>query len=90
MNGKNLELRRGCEIFPNAVDFGILREGVTYASDFELFNVGIDSCRFKIKQPPAESGLKVIFKPGPVRILFCMLFSTAISVYYKFCVRFFF
>jgi len=70
MNGKNLELRRGCEVFPNAIDFGILREGVTYASDFELFNVGIDSCRFKIKPPPPESGLNVLFKPGPVRIHF--------------------
>ncbi len=66
VNGKHLELRRGCEIYPHKIKFGVLREAVTYACDFELFNVGIDACRFKIKQPPAETGLKVLFKPGPV------------------------
>ncbi len=66
LKGKPLDLRRGCEIYPNIIRFGLLREGCTYAADFELVNVGIDSCRFKIKQPPAESGLKVMFKPGPV------------------------
>ena len=29
-------------------------------------NVGIDSCRFKITQPPPSTGLKVLFQPGPV------------------------
>lgn len=68
MNDKCLEIRRGCEIFPSFIQFGCLREGVTYASDFELVNVGIDACRFRIKQPPAETGLKVLFKPGPVSL----------------------
>jgi hypothetical protein len=69
-NGKHLEFRRGCEIFPQQIQFGVLREGVTYACDFELVNVGIDACRFKIKQPAAETGLKVVYKPGPVRPVF--------------------
>ncbi len=77
MNGKSLELRRGCEIFPNTIKFDILREGVTYAADFELVNVGIDACRFKVKQPPLDSGLKVVFKPGPVSF-FSIHFKTLI------------
>ena len=67
LNGKSLELRRGIEVYPKEIKFGILREGFSYVVDFELFNVGIDACRFKIKQPPPESGMKILFKPGPVR-----------------------
>ena len=37
-------------------------------ADFELINVGIDACRFKVKQPPPESGLKIMYKPGPVKL----------------------
>ena len=66
LNGKSLEKRRGCDVYPSQISFGILREGFTYVVDFELINVGIDACRFKIKQPPPESGLKVMYKPGPV------------------------
>lgn len=66
LNGKSLELRRGIEVYPKEIKFGVLREGFSYIVDFELFNVGIDACRFKIKQPPADTGLKVLFKPGPV------------------------
>ncbi len=65
-NGKSLYLRRGCEIYPNKVDFGILREGVTYATDLELINVGIDICRFKVEAFPISSDYRVLFKPGPV------------------------
>jgi hypothetical protein len=68
MNGKFLEKRRGCEIYPSEIKFGILREGVNYAADFKLVNVGVDACRFKIKQPPLESGIKLIYKSGPVNI----------------------
>lgn len=69
MNGKSLERRRGCEVYPSEIKFGILREGVNYAAEFKLVNVGLDACRFKIKQPPLESGLKLVYKSGPVRFL---------------------
>ncbi|KAI1885164.1 hypothetical protein AGOR_G00217370 [Albula goreensis] len=29
-------------------------------------NVGVDSCRFSIKQPPPATGIKVLYSPGPV------------------------
>jgi hypothetical protein len=69
LNNKPLNRRRGLEIYPNELKLGILREGVSYITEFKLLNVGIDLCRFKIKQPPVETGLKVVFKPGPVKIL---------------------
>ncbi|XP_072116435.1 sperm-associated antigen 17 isoform X3 [Mobula birostris] len=57
---------RGFELFPREMNFGILQEGLTYASTVTLKNVGIDSCRFRVKQPPPSTGLRVHFKPGPV------------------------
>ncbi len=66
MNRKSLEKRRGLECFPKEIKFGILREGFTYITDFKLTNVGIDVCRFKIRQPLPDTGIKIIFKPGPV------------------------
>lgn len=66
LNGRSLDKRRGLDVYPKEIKFGILREGFTYVCDFELINVGIDACRFKIKQPPPESGIKVMFKPGPI------------------------
>ena len=66
LNNKSLEKRRGIETFPTEIKLGILREGISYITEFNLLNVGIDICRFKIKQPPPETGIKIIFKPGPV------------------------
>ncbi|XP_069744518.1 sperm-associated antigen 17 isoform X3 [Narcine bancroftii] len=60
------EPTRGFEIFPREVNFGVLQEGFTYAYTVSLKNVGIDSCRYRIKQPPPSTGLRVYFKPGPV------------------------
>ncbi|XP_059824386.1 sperm-associated antigen 17 isoform X2 [Hypanus sabinus] len=57
---------RGFELFPRKMNFGVLQEGFTYASTVSLRNVGIDSCRFRVKQPPPSTGLRVHFKPGPV------------------------
>ena len=57
---------RGFELLPDAVDFGVLREGSTYTYLVHMKNTGVDSCRFKVKQPPPSTGLKVIYKPGPV------------------------
>jgi hypothetical protein len=78
-NGKSLNLRRGCEIYPNRVDFGVLREGVSYATDLELINVGVDICRFKVKPFPANSDYQVLFKPGPVSSLLSLMFNDQIA-----------
>ncbi|XP_065057686.1 sperm-associated antigen 17-like isoform X2 [Rhopilema esculentum] len=57
---------RGFQLHPDLVDFGVLKEGVSYSQTVMLKNVGIDNCRFKVKQPPPSTGLKVIYTPGPV------------------------
>jgi hypothetical protein len=84
MNGKSLNLRRGCELYPGEVKFGILREGFTYITDFQLINVGVDTCRFKVKQPPPQSGIKILFKPGPVsfNLFFFIFFFNSILVFF--------
>lgn len=61
-----VENLRGFELFPPKVSFGVLKEGCTYIHTVIMKNVGIDSCRFKIKQPPLSTGLRVLFNPGPV------------------------
>ena len=43
--------------------------GVTYGTDIEIKNIGIDACRFRIRQPPLGTGLRVVFQPGFVRSL---------------------
>ena len=57
---------RGFELLPNQVNFGLLREGNTYQVVVSIKNTGVDACRFKLKQPPPSTGLKVLFNPGPV------------------------
>ncbi|XP_078415737.1 sperm-associated antigen 17 [Cetorhinus maximus] len=57
---------RGFELFPRKVNFAVLQEGFTYTYTVLLKNVGIDTCRFRVKQPPPSTGLRVCFKPGPV------------------------
>ena len=57
---------RGFELLPSKVGFGVLKEGCTYQSTVRLKNTGIDSCRFKVKQPPPSTGFKVLCTPGPV------------------------
>ena len=68
---------RGFEILPDDVDFGVLREGYTYSYPVVLRNVGIDSCRFKLKQPPPSTGIKILYTPGPVTtmIIIIIVFS---------------
>ncbi|KAH0518407.1 Sperm-associated antigen 17 [Microtus ochrogaster] len=56
----------GFHLLPPAVKFGVLKEGHSYATIVKLKNVGVDFCRFKVKQPPPSTGLKVTYKPGPV------------------------
>lgn len=47
---------------------------MTYGAEIEIKNVGIDACRFRIRQPPLGTGLRVVFQPGMVRILFVCTF----------------
>ncbi|XP_072824013.1 sperm-associated antigen 17 isoform X3 [Vicugna pacos] len=56
----------GFHLLPPSVKFGVLKEGHTYATTVKLKNVGVDLCRFRVKQPPPSTGLKVTYKPGPV------------------------
>uniref|UniRef100_A0A8C7BE38 Sperm associated antigen 17 n=1 Tax=Neovison vison TaxID=452646 RepID=A0A8C7BE38_NEOVI len=56
----------GFHLLPPSVNFGVLEEGHTYATTVKLKNVGVDFCRFRVKQPPPSTGLKVTYKPGPV------------------------
>ncbi|KAJ8339897.1 hypothetical protein SKAU_G00345300 [Synaphobranchus kaupii] len=65
-NGILLTPPRGFQLLPAEVDFGVLREGCTYCVMVIMKNVGVDSCRFSIKQPPPATGLKVRYTPGPV------------------------
>ena len=57
---------RGLEATPQSLDFGTVQEGRSYARSLVLKNVGIDPCRFRIKQPPPSTGIRVIYTPGPV------------------------
>jgi len=45
----------------------IVHIGATYGAEIEIKNVGIDACRFRIRQPPLGTGLRVVFQPGLVR-----------------------
>ena len=57
---------RGFELLPTHVNFGVLREGGTYCFTVLLKNTGVDACRFKVKQPPPSTGIRVEYKPGAV------------------------
>ncbi|XP_053898526.1 sperm-associated antigen 17 isoform X3 [Malaclemys terrapin pileata] len=56
----------GFHLIPPKVIFGVLKEGYTYAVTVTLKNVGVDFIRFRVKQPPPSTGLRVIYTPGPV------------------------
>ena len=43
--------------------------GTEYSLSLSLVNVGIEPVRFKVKQPPVDSGLKVVYRHGPVSIM---------------------
>uniref|UniRef100_A0A3B3QX36 Uncharacterized protein n=1 Tax=Paramormyrops kingsleyae TaxID=1676925 RepID=A0A3B3QX36_9TELE len=57
---------RGFELLPTNIDFGMLRGGATYSVPVIMRNVGLDSCRFSVKQVPPSTGLRVTYQPGPV------------------------
>jgi len=41
----------------------------------KLRNTGVDSCRFKIKQPPPGTGMKIHYAPGPVSIVESLFYA---------------
>ncbi|XP_077445616.1 sperm-associated antigen 17 [Stigmatopora argus] len=57
---------RGFEVRPPSVDFGLQKDGTSSAVTVVMKNVGVDTCRFHVKQPPISSGLRVKYQPGPV------------------------
>ncbi|XP_029026563.1 sperm-associated antigen 17 isoform X3 [Betta splendens] len=57
---------RGFVLLPPSVDFGMLQEGTSSDMTVLMKNVGVDTCRFHVKQPPSATGLRVIYNPGPV------------------------
>ncbi|KAM6168270.1 sperm-associated antigen 17 [Erethizon dorsatum] len=74
----------GFHLLPPSVNFGVLKEGHTYATTVKLKNVGVDFNRFRVKQPPPSTGLKVTCEPGPVAAglqvdLKVELFATAVG-----------
>ncbi|KAM9301129.1 sperm-associated antigen 17 [Morus bassanus] len=56
----------GFHLIPPRVTFGVLKEGCTYAATVILKNVGVNFSRFRVKQPPPHTGLRVMYTPGPV------------------------
>ncbi|NWJ00404.1 SPG17 protein, partial [Crypturellus undulatus] len=53
-------------VIPPNVTFGVLKEGCTYSATVILKNVGMNFSRFWVKPPPPHTGLRVIYRPGPV------------------------
>uniref|UniRef100_A0A3Q1HUT0 Sperm-associated antigen 17-like n=1 Tax=Acanthochromis polyacanthus TaxID=80966 RepID=A0A3Q1HUT0_9TELE len=59
-------IARGFQLLPESVDFGTLQDGTTSTVTVVMKNVGVDACRFHVKQPSPCTGLRVIYKPGLV------------------------
>ncbi|PRP86066.1 sperm-associated antigen 17 [Planoprotostelium fungivorum] len=53
------------DVFPPKIDFGTVALGHTYKTVIQLVNIGIDTGRYKVKQPKSKE-LKVHYVPGPV------------------------
>ncbi|KAM6309773.1 sperm-associated antigen 17 [Podargus strigoides] len=56
----------GFHLIPPRVTFGVLREGCTYATTVIMKNIGVNFSRFRVKQPPPHTGLRVMYTPRPV------------------------
>ncbi|NXI26848.1 SPG17 protein, partial [Sterrhoptilus dennistouni] len=54
------------QLIPPRVTFGVLKEGCVYATTVIMKNVGVNFSRFRVKQPPPYTGLRVMYTPGPV------------------------
>ncbi|NXY42189.1 SPG17 protein, partial [Ceuthmochares aereus] len=57
---------RSFHLIPPRVTFGVLKEGCAYVTTVILKNVGVNFSRFRVKQPPLHTGLRVMYTPGPV------------------------
>ncbi|XP_029944295.1 sperm-associated antigen 17 [Salarias fasciatus] len=57
---------RGFQLLPASVDFGTVQATTSSAITVVMRNVGVDTCRFRVQQPPLSTGLQVIYNPGPV------------------------
>ncbi|XP_064266416.1 sperm-associated antigen 17 isoform X4 [Passer domesticus] len=53
-------------LIPPRVTFGVLEEGCTYTTTVIMKNVGVNFSRFRVKQPPPRTGLRVMYTPQPV------------------------
>ena len=58
------KLSKGFTTNPTSISFGVLKDGCIYKSQITLQNVGIDTCHFKIVQPPPSTGISLIYTPG--------------------------
>ncbi|NXT57741.1 SPG17 protein, partial [Pluvianellus socialis] len=56
----------GFHLIPPRLTLGVLKEGCTYTATVILKNVGVNFSRFRVKQPPRHTGLRVLYSPGPV------------------------
>ncbi|XP_069722802.1 sperm-associated antigen 17 [Phaenicophaeus curvirostris] len=56
----------GFHLIPPRVTFGVLKEGCAYVTTVTLKNIGVNFSRFRVKQPPLHTGLRVMYTPGPV------------------------
>ncbi|XP_069374874.1 sperm-associated antigen 17 isoform X3 [Paralichthys olivaceus] len=54
------------QLLPSTIDFGTVQKGTMSVITVEMKNVGVDTCRFHVKQPHPATGLCVIYNPGPV------------------------
>ncbi|XP_024143545.1 sperm-associated antigen 17 isoform X2 [Oryzias melastigma] len=57
---------RGFQLLPWSVDFGVVEAGTLSTAAVFMKNVGVDTCRFHVKQPPLATGLRVFYNPGLV------------------------
>ncbi|XP_020567276.1 sperm-associated antigen 17 isoform X2 [Oryzias latipes] len=57
---------RGFQLLPWSVDFGVVQAGTLSTAAVLMKNVGVDTCRFHVKQPPLATGLRVLYNSRPV------------------------
>ncbi|TGZ69651.1 hypothetical protein CRM22_003619 [Opisthorchis felineus] len=61
-----LKLMRGLRLQPSRLDFGKLHPGQVRNRRIRLLNWGPETAYFRVKPPIEETGLKVLYKPGPI------------------------
>ncbi|OON21059.1 hypothetical protein X801_03050, partial [Opisthorchis viverrini] len=61
-----LKLMRGLRLQPSKLDFGQLHPGQVRNRRIRLLNWGPETAYFRVKPPVGETGLQVLYKPGPI------------------------